>query len=135
MRLLLSTLSLHNWNSVAVHYAGARAHAQELCADEMRDVVAGDSAGGNLSAAICLKFRDEGLRQPAMQILAYPVTDAVEGCGRESDACMQRDTIWIISIFWLITRRMPLQSKGNAVCFAAAGQNAQSPRPMLHDFG
>lgn len=63
----------------------ARAHAQELCADEMRDVVAGDSAGGNLSAAICLKFRDEGLRQPAMQILAYPVTDAVEGCGRESE--------------------------------------------------
>ncbi|HII82118.1 MAG TPA: alpha/beta hydrolase [Ferroplasma sp.] len=34
--------------------------------------VGGDSAGANLSAALCLKCRDEGSEMPAMQILFYP---------------------------------------------------------------
>ncbi len=34
--------------------------------------VGGDSAGANLSAALCLKCRDEGSERPAMQILFYP---------------------------------------------------------------
>jgi acetyl esterase len=37
--------------------------------------VAGDSAGGNLSAILCLAARDRGLPTPAGQILFYPVTD------------------------------------------------------------
>lgn len=34
--------------------------------------VAGDSAGGNLAAALCLALRDEGQPQPALQALIYP---------------------------------------------------------------
>jgi len=37
--------------------------------------VAGDSAGGNLAAALCIAARDRGLPLPAGQILWYPVTD------------------------------------------------------------
>jgi acetyl esterase len=37
--------------------------------------VAGDSAGGNLAAVLCLRARELGLRPPAGQILLYPVTD------------------------------------------------------------
>ncbi len=37
--------------------------------------VAGDSAGGNLAAALCLMARKEGLAQPAGQMLLYPVCD------------------------------------------------------------
>jgi acetyl esterase len=63
----------------------ARSHAAELCARETWDTVAGDSAGGNLSAAICLKCLIEGVRVPAMQILAYPVVDMRQGALRESE--------------------------------------------------
>ena len=35
-------------------------------------VIAGDSAGGNLCAALCIKTNEEGLRQPSAQILMYP---------------------------------------------------------------
>jgi acetyl esterase len=37
--------------------------------------VAGDSAGGNLAALCCLRLRDHGEPQPALQVLMYPNTD------------------------------------------------------------
>lgn len=36
--------------------------------------VAGESAGGNLAAAVCLRLRDEGDPAPAGQVLIYPGT-------------------------------------------------------------
>ncbi|MGH3384627.1 MAG: alpha/beta hydrolase [Nocardioidaceae bacterium] len=50
-------------------------HTAELGADPERIAVGGDSAGGNLSAALCLRAREEGLPQPRLQVLAYPGTD------------------------------------------------------------
>lgn len=35
-------------------------------------VISGDSAGGNLCAALCIKINDEGLKQPYAQVLLYP---------------------------------------------------------------
>jgi acetyl esterase len=60
-------------------FAWAHEHAAELGADPERMAVGGDSAGGNLSTALCLQNRDAGHSQPAMQLLLYPVTDAVGG--------------------------------------------------------
>ncbi|HMC49739.1 MAG TPA: alpha/beta hydrolase [Solirubrobacterales bacterium] len=60
-------------------FAWAHEHAAELGADPERMAVGGDSAGGNLSTALCLQNRDAGSPQPAMQLLLYPVTDAVGG--------------------------------------------------------
>ncbi|MHC8330289.1 alpha/beta hydrolase [Pseudomonas sp. LB1P83] len=40
--------------------------------DPERTLVAGDSAGGNLAAALCLALRDSGEPLPAAQILIYP---------------------------------------------------------------
>ncbi len=37
-----------------------------------RILIAGDSAGGNLAASLCLRLRDEGRRKPLGQILIYP---------------------------------------------------------------
>jgi acetyl esterase len=50
-----------------------------LGADPDRIAVAGDSAGGNLAAAVSLLARDEDGPRPTMQALIYPVTDAVGG--------------------------------------------------------
>ncbi|APT88446.1 lipase [Corynebacterium frankenforstense DSM 45800] len=46
--------------------------------DPQRVVIAGDSAGGNLSAAVCLKFKQEGLPQPLLQMLFVPATNLAE---------------------------------------------------------
>ncbi|WP_406286803.1 alpha/beta hydrolase [Embleya sp. NBC_00896] len=60
-------------------YTWTRAHAADLgvgiAGDPERVAVAGDSAGGNLAAAVCLMARDRGVVQPTFQLLVYPVTD------------------------------------------------------------
>jgi acetyl esterase len=43
-----------------------------LTRDWHRIIVAGDSAGGNLAAALCLRRRAKGGRQPDGQVLIYP---------------------------------------------------------------
>ncbi|PXX58472.1 acetyl esterase [Nocardia tenerifensis] len=50
-------------------------NASELGIDPDRIAIAGDSAGGNLAAALCLHRRDAGLTLPRTQILAYPAVD------------------------------------------------------------
>ncbi len=56
-------------------YLWALEHAAELGADPRRVAVGGDSAGGNLSAVVSLRARDEKAPAPALQLLFYPVTD------------------------------------------------------------
>ena len=61
--------------------------------------VAGDSAGGTIAALCCLRLRDSGEPQPAVQVLVYPNTDLTfaqpsvrenaTGWGLDSD-----DAIW-----------------------------------------
>ncbi|AFY97004.1 alpha/beta hydrolase [Chamaesiphon minutus] len=48
-------------------------HSVNLKADSERVIVMGDSAGGNLAAAVCLMARDQGHSSIARQILIYPV--------------------------------------------------------------
>jgi acetyl esterase len=50
-------------------------HASELGIDKDRIAVAGDSAGGNLAAGVCLMARDRGTVNIAHQVLIYPITD------------------------------------------------------------
>jgi acetyl esterase len=45
---------------------------RSLLAADRRIAVGGDSAGGNLTAALCLRLRRLGLPQPAGQMLIYP---------------------------------------------------------------
>jgi len=47
----------------------------EIGGDGGRVAVAGDSAGGNLAAAVALRLRDEGGPPLAIQVLIYPVTN------------------------------------------------------------
>ena len=50
-------------------------HAAELDGDANRIVIAGDSAGANLSTVISMRVRDEGGPRLCGQVLIYPVTD------------------------------------------------------------
>jgi acetyl esterase len=50
-------------------------NARDLGIDPARVVVAGDSAGGNLAAAVALRARDRGGPAIALQVLGCPITD------------------------------------------------------------
>ena len=54
----------------------AAAHMNEIAGREVPLIVAGDSAGGNLSAVMAVRARDRNGPEIAMQVLIYPVTDA-----------------------------------------------------------
>jgi len=56
-------------------YAWLTRTASELGIDPGRIAIGGDSAGGNLAAALCLFRRDERSSLPVTQVLAYPAVD------------------------------------------------------------
>jgi cation diffusion facilitator CzcD-associated flavoprotein CzcO/acetyl esterase/lipase len=79
-------------------YAAVRWAADNL-ADGRPLVVAGDSSGGNLAAAVALRARDEGGPEIALQALLYPVldhdlaTDSYERLG-EGHLLLRDDMAW-----------------------------------------
>lgn len=56
-------------------YAWMTRSAPDLGIDPDMIAVGGDSAGGNLAAALCLYRRDAGSSLPVAQVLAYPAVD------------------------------------------------------------
>lgn len=62
----------------------ARKNADRYKGDADRDIVTGDSAGGNASIVVSMMCRDRSMRVPKKQILAYPVVDQSELIDRES---------------------------------------------------
>ncbi|MBQ7583624.1 MAG: alpha/beta hydrolase [Lachnospiraceae bacterium] len=56
-------------------YTELRDNASKYNIDPDRIIVAGDSAGGTLAAALCLMARDRGIASPLAQALFYPSLD------------------------------------------------------------
>jgi acetyl esterase/lipase len=56
-------------------YRFARDSAAAIGGNPTKVAVAGESAGGNLAAAVCLMARDRGVPLPVYQLLVYPITD------------------------------------------------------------
>lgn len=63
----------------------AAVNAAALGADPARLAVAGDSAGGNLAAVMCLLARDAGGPSIAAQMLLYPAVDFTAETGSRRD--------------------------------------------------
>ncbi|HEY5060974.1 MAG TPA: alpha/beta hydrolase fold domain-containing protein [Gemmatimonadaceae bacterium] len=56
-------------------YRWTLANARELGGDSARIAIAGESAGGNMAADVCLRARDGDVQMPVHQVLVYPVAD------------------------------------------------------------
>ena len=85
--------------SAVVRWCAAR--SAEIGGDGTRLAVAGDSAGGNLAAALALTFRDQGGPDLALQVLIYPVThyafDTASYHQYATGYGLTRETMWY---FW-----------------------------------
>ena len=53
----------------------AQKNAASINGDPLHVAVAGESAGGNMAAVVCLMARAQGTAPPVHQLLIYPVTD------------------------------------------------------------
>lgn len=62
-------------NDCFAAYLWTMENAKMLGIDPQRIALGGDSAGGNLVAAVCLMARDRGKMSPCFQMLIYPATD------------------------------------------------------------
>ena len=79
-------------------------HAHELGVDRDRLAVAGDSAGGNLAAAVCLMARHRSGPPIAFQLLIYPGTDMTRSLPSQSENgtgyLLDSDTMaWFIGLY------------------------------------
>ena len=54
-------------------YKWLLANARELGGDPSRIAIVGESAGGNMAAALCYNAKHEGLPLPRHQVLVYPI--------------------------------------------------------------
>ncbi len=57
-------------------------------------IFSGDSAGGNLALALCLKLRDERKSLPGDVVFTVPMDDAGNGFAFPANQCRQRWTAW-----------------------------------------
>ncbi|MDL2182897.1 alpha/beta hydrolase [Pseudomonas sp. ChxA] len=98
--------------------AGQAPHA----INRQRLVVMGDSAGGNLAAALCLGLRDDGQPLPEAQVLIYP------GLGGPADLPSRRDCM-----------DAPLLSTADTDCYLAlylqgTGAPSAYAMPLLAEY-
>jgi acetyl esterase len=108
------------------------AHAAELGGDPARVAIGGDSAGANLSAAVCLKARDEGTPAPVMQLLVYPATVYrfdLPSMAENGDIGMMNKTA--ISQMWDYYMRAPEDAQNPYLTPANAKSHAGLPPALV----
>ncbi len=84
----------------------AAANARSLGCDSNRLAVAGESAGGNLAAAVALLARDAGAPRIVRQLLIYPVIDARAGYPSYAE---NRDgpVLTSVAMAWFVDHYLP----------------------------
>lgn len=63
------------YDDVLALYKFIMENSEEFKIDNEKIGVTGDSAGASIAALICNNYKHEGLKQPCIQMLVYPVTD------------------------------------------------------------
>ncbi|HEV7867658.1 MAG TPA: alpha/beta hydrolase [Chthoniobacteraceae bacterium] len=59
-------------------YQWVLGNAGKIKGDAKRVAVVGESAGGNMAAAICMMAKEKGIQMPVHQVLVYPVADVTK---------------------------------------------------------
>ena len=92
------------FDDVLAAYRFAVDHAPDWSVDSTRIAIGGDSAGGNLAAAIALHLGADSRYRPALAVLLYPVVDTSMDDYRSSDlftvpldrGCVERALTWYL---------------------------------------
>ncbi|MES2461209.1 MAG: alpha/beta hydrolase [Armatimonadota bacterium] len=93
-------------------YQWALNHASDLKGDPSRVAVAGESAGGNMAAAVCMMARDKNVKLPIHQLLVYPVADTAmdtESYRENADA----KPLGKAGMEWFAKHAIPASAKSN----------------------
>ena len=100
-------------------------HPAEFGVDAQRIAVGGDSAGGNLAAAVTLMARDKGGPPLAFQLLIYPVTDYA--CDTTSYRSFGKGYLLTDSAMrWYWSRYLAPRRRPQSAGLAAAGRPARA---------
>ena len=103
-------------------------HCAELGGDPARLAVGGDSAGGNLAAAVALMARERGGPPLAHQLLIYPVTDyAFDTASYRENAEGYMLTLPLMEWFWNHYLADPAQGDNELASPLRAASLAQLP--------
>jgi acetyl esterase len=112
----------------ATKWAAESGHSPNI--DPNRIAVGGDSAGGNLAAAVALMARDRGGPRLAFQLLIYPATDAADDTPSQHEFA-QASSDYLLSradMEWFWGHYLAPGDKTNPVaCPARAGNLANLP--------
>ena len=104
-------------------YAGLRfafENAEKYGIDKSKIGVAGESAGGCLSTAVCLMARDRGTDLPCFQLLIYPVTDIT--MNTESNRKFTDTPVWNSELSKMMWPAYVPDRNRNDICYAAPMQ-------------
>lgn len=109
-------------------------HANELGVDPARVGMAGDSAGGNLSAVVSLELRNDALR-PKLAVLLYPVTDAT--CSFPSHATLGRGYFLTrANIEWYIEKYVQAHDRAHPKISPLFAEDLRDlPRTLIYSAG
>ena len=104
-------------------YAGLRfayENAEKYGFDKEKIGVAGESAGGCLSAAVCLMARDRKTDAPSFQLLVYPVTDIT--MNTESNRKYPDTPVWNSELSKMMWHAYVPDRSRDDICYASPMQ-------------
>ncbi len=92
-------------------------NADQFGGDPSKVAVGGESAGGNLAAAVCLMARDRSGKMPVAQLLVYPVTDvSLNYLSVRENA--QAKPLNAAMLPWFYTKYLPTPAAGRSPYFS-----------------
>lgn len=109
-------------------YRWVLANAASIQGDPKRVAVAGESAGGNMAAAIAIRARDDRVQAPVHQVLIYPVaTTNLNTPSKKANA--QAKPLNTAMLGWFGEKYLPTPADGEKPTFSILKANLRNLPP------